>query len=292
MVRLCIRHETLYAYERPVRFSTHRLLVRPRDSHATRVVDAHLTLSPRGETRWLYDALANSVCLYTPQGESRALSIVSDLTIERFPASLMRRDVSDPQTVTPIVYAPADRLVLAPFTEPVTDDADGKLLAWLREQIGSLNEPALDFLFRLNRSIHADFEYLARDQGAAQEPSHTVAVGSGTCRDFAWLLVESLRRLGYAARFVTGYLYSPEQAAVRGAGATHAWCEAFLPELGWTELDPTNALAESPDLIPVAVTRTPAEAAPVSGAIYGDGGPSELTVHVDVRPAQSIPAAA
>jgi transglutaminase-like putative cysteine protease len=292
MVRLCIRHETLYAYERPVRFSTHRLLVRPRDSHAIRVLDAHLTLSPPGETRWLYDAMANSVCCFTPQGEARRLSIVSDLTIERFPASLMRRDVADPQTVTPIVYSPADRAILAPFSEPVTEDADGKLLTWLRDQVGSPREPALDFLLRLNRTIHADFEYRARDQGAAQEPSHTVAVGSGTCRDFAWLLVEALRRLGYAARFVTGYLYSSDLTAVRGAGATHAWCEVFLPELGWTELDPTNALAESPDLIPVAVTRTPAEAAPVSGSIYGDGGQSELTVHVDVRPAQSIPAAA
>ena len=79
---------------------------------------------------------------------------------------------------------------------------------------------------------------------------------------------------------------------MRGAGATHAWCEVFLPELGWTEFDPTNALAESADLIPVAVTRTPTEAAPVSGAIYGDGGETTLTVHVDVRPDQSIPAAA
>ena len=294
MVRLCIRHETLYTYERPVRFSTHRLLVRPRDSHATRVVDAHLTLSPKGEVRWLYDALANSVCCFTPQGESRSLSIVSDLPIARFPASLMRRAVADPQTVTPIVYAPADRLVLAPFTEPVTDDADGKLLAWLRAQVGNRQEPALDLLLRLNRTIRAEFEYLARDQGAAQEPRHTVAIRSGTCRDFAWLMVEALRRLGYATRFVTGYIYSPKTAVtgVRGAGATHAWCEVFLPELGWTEFDPTNALAESPDLIPVAVTRTPTEAAPVSGAIYGDGGQATLTVHVDVRRAETIPAAA
>ena len=80
MARLSIRHETLYAYERPVRFSTHRLLVRPRDSHAIRVLQAHLTLSPPGETRWLYDALGNSVCSFTPQGESTALSIVSEST--------------------------------------------------------------------------------------------------------------------------------------------------------------------------------------------------------------------
>jgi YD repeat-containing protein len=292
MARLCIRHETLYTYERPVRFAAHRLLVRPRDSHATRVVDAHLTLSPPGETRWMYDALGNSVCWFTPNGEARSLSIVSDLTIERFPAPLLRRDIADPQTVTPIVYSPSDRAILAPFSEPVSDDADGRLLAWLREQIGSPKEPALDFLLRLNRTIHTSFDYIVRDRGAAQEPGHTVTMGSGTCRDFAWLMVEALRRLGYAARFVTGYLYSPKSSAVRGAGATHAWCEVFLPELGWTEFDPTNALAESPDLIPVAMTRTPGDAAPVSGAIYGDAGQSELTVHVDVRPAQSIPAAA
>lgn len=292
MARLSIRHETLYTYERPVRFAPHRLMVRPRDSHAIRVVEAMLTVSPPGETRWLYDALGNSVCSFTPQGESKALSIVSDLVIERYPAPISGLEVADPQTATPIVYAAADRAVLAPFTEPVSEDADGRLLKWLRGRMGSPHEPALDFLLRLNRAIHDEFEYQARDLGAAQEPSHTVQVGSGTCRDFAWLMVEALRRLGYAARFVTGYLYSPGHGDVRGAGATHAWCEVFLPDLGWTEFDPTNALAESEDLIPVAIARTPAEAAPVAGAIYGDGGGSELTVRVDVRPAGALSAAA
>ena len=292
MPRLSIRHETLYAYERPVRFSAHRLLVRPRDSHAIRVVDAHLTLSPPGATRWMYDALGNSVCWFTPMRDATTLSIVSDLTIERFPAQLVRTQVADPQTATPIVYTPADRSVLASFIAPVSEDPNGVLLTWLRSQIGSPFEPALDFLIRLNRTIHDSFEYCARNQGDAQHPSETVRIGSGTCRDFAWLMVEALRRLGYAARFVTGYLYSPAHSGVRGAGATHAWCEVFLPELGWTEFDPTNALVESADLIPVAVTRTPQEAAPVSGSIFGDGGYSSLTVHVDVRPAQSLPAAA
>jgi transglutaminase-like putative cysteine protease len=293
MVRLRIRHETLYTYERPVRFAVHRLMVRPRDSHAIRMVDAALTVSPPGETRWLYDALGNSVCCFSPSGESMALSIVSELTIERYPARLDLIQVDDPQTVTPIVYTPADRALLAAFVEPVTEDADGVLLHWLRRQIGRSDEPALDFLLRLNRTIHDEFEYGAREHGAAQDPAHTINLRSGTCRDFAWLMVEGLRRLGYAARFVTGYLYSPKESAkMRGAGATHAWCEVFLPQLGWTEFDPTNALAESPDLIPVAVARTPAEAAPVSGSIYGDGGKSNLTVHVDVRPADSLQAAA
>jgi transglutaminase-like putative cysteine protease len=292
MPRLSIRHETLYAYEKPVSFAQHRLLLRPRDSHAIRVADAVLTVSPPGEVRWVFDALGNSVCCFTPGGESASLSIVSELVIERFPAQLSDMHIEDPQTATPIVYATADRAVLAPFVDPVTEDADGHLLKWLRDQVGSPHEPALEFLLRLNQHIHDSFSYQARDLGAAQDPAHTVRTGSGTCRDFAWLMVEALRRLGYASRFVTGYLYSPGQDGLRGAGATHAWCEVFLPDLGWTEFDPTNALAESPDLIPVAVARTPLEAAPVSGSIYGDPGEATLTVHVDVRAHESLSAAA
>lgn len=292
MTRLRIRHETFYTYERPVTFATHRLLVRPRDSHAIRVMEALLTVSPPGDTRWIYDALGNSVCCFTPQGPSTTLSITSELMIERYPADLADLRVEDPQTASPIVYAPVDRAVLAPFLEPATEDSDGALLRWLRDHIGGAHEPALEFLLRLNQTIHDQFAYQPRDLGAAQEPSQTVKLGAGTCRDFAWLMVEALRRLGYAARFVTGYLYSPGHGDIRGAGATHAWCEVFLPDLGWTEFDPTNALAESGDLIPVAVARTPQEAAPISGSIFGDPGATNLSVHVDVRPAESLQAAA
>ena len=292
MTRLRIRHETFYSYDRPVSFAAHRLLLRPRDSHAIRVMDAVLTVSPPGETRWMYDALGNSVCCFTPGGESTALSITSELVIERYPADLADQQIKDPQTASPIVYTTPDRAVLTPFIDPATEDAGGDLLRWLRDQVGSPREPALEFILRLNQTIHDSFAYQARDLGAAQEPSHTVKLGAGTCRDFAWLMVESLRRLGYAARFVTGYLYSPGTGDIRGAGATHAWCEVFLPELGWTEFDPTNALAESGDLIPVAVARTPLEATPISGSIYGDPGDMRMTVHVDVRPADSLQAAA
>nr|WP_276608534.1 transglutaminase family protein [Caulobacter sp. SLTY] len=156
--------------------------------------------------------------------------------------------------------------------------------------MGPADEPALDFLLRLNRTIDG-FGYRARYEEGVQSPAETLSAGSGTCRDFAWLMVEVLRRAGYAARFVTGYLHSPA-ATLRGAGATHAWCEVFLPDLGWTEFDPTNGLAESPDLIPVAVSRTPREASPVSGALIGDPGQSELIVNVTVSAADNLAAAA
>ena len=119
-----------------------------------------------------------------------------------------------------------------------------------------------------------------RRRGGTQSPAETVRLQTGTCRDFAWLMIESVRRLGFAARFATGYLYSPH-VTVRGAGATHAWCEVFLPDLGWMEFDPTNALVESSSLIRVATTRTWQESDPMNGTIIGNAD-CILSVAVDV----------
>lgn len=286
MTRLTILHETRYDYDRPVQFGLHRLLIRPRDSHSLRVVNASLQVTPPGEIRWIYDALANCVCLFQPRGQSTSLSITSRLVIERFPARLTDVIVSDPRTAVPVVYDREDRTAVSPFMEPATDDADAALLTWVRSLVERTEEPALDFVLRVNKAIHQQFSYQARGAEGCQSPGQTLAWRSGTCRDFAWLMVEALRRLGFAARFVTGYLYSPAldvggASSLRGAGATHAWCEVFLPGLGWLEFDPTNGLAESADLIPIAVTRTPAQAAPISGTLEGFAN-ATMTVRVEV----------
>lgn len=288
MTRLIINHETMYEYEKPVAFGQHRLLLRPRDSHAIRVEEASLIVSPQGYTRWVFDALGNCVCLFQPEGECASLTITSRLVIDRFPAPLAYLRPEDPQTAMPIAYPVEDRLTLSPFITPVLEDPDGVVFRWVAGHLKRNDEPALDFLLRLNSFIHEQFEYRARYEEGVQTPAETLRLGSGTCRDFAWLMVEALRWLGYAAMFVTGYVNS---GAIRGAGATHAWCEVFLPDLGWLEFDPTNGIAESHDLIRVAVSRRPQEAAPVSGAIIGDPGQSRLSVRVDVAQ-QSIAAAA
>lgn len=282
MGRLRILHETRYYYERPVRFGPQRLMIRPRDSHALRIVEASLRLYPPGETRWSYDANGNCVCFFEPTGKSDAMRVASELVIDRYPAPLAPQRVGNPDTMTPIVYSREDRTTLEPFIAPVTDDPDAVLLRWLRDIRAHRDEPALAFLLRINELIHSQFEYCNRYEEGVQTPVETLQKRSGACRDLAWLMVEGLRRLGYAALFATGYIHSPG-AEIRGAGATHAWCEVFLPDLGWLEFDPTNGLAESPDLIRVAATRTPAQALPVSGAIIGDPGTSRLHVSVDVR---------
>lgn len=289
MTRLSIRHETIYRYGQPVGFGPQRLMVRPRDSHADRLVDASLELSQPGYTRWMYDALGNCICWYHPKGRSDELRIVSNLVIERFPAPLP--SLADPHTAVPIVYSTADRTVLEPFIVPATEP-DPAVRTWMRDHMSGPDEPALAYLTRLTRAIHGQFRYGERDEAGTQIPGITISTGTGSCRDFAWLMIEVLRRLGYAARFVTGYLYSPQldrpdagrpdsNPGHLGAGSTHAWCEVFLPVFGWMEFDPTNGLAESPDLIRVASTRTPEP--PIAGAIVGDPRSCEMSVKVEVR---------
>ena len=214
MSRLNIRHETKYFYDYPVSFGPWRLMVRPTDSHALRVVDARLELSPPGNTQWAYDAYGNSVCVFQPQGESNVLSVVNYLVIDRFPNPLWLPPRDDPSSTMPIVYDAMDRAVLQPFITPATNDHEPIFEDWLKTypQNGEL---ALNVLRQINIDIKQRFSYGARDEEGVQSPTETLKLGTGTCRDFAWLMIESVRRLGFAARFVTGYLFSPGQCRRR-----------------------------------------------------------------------------
>ncbi len=284
MPRLKIRHESVYAYPEPVRFGRWRLLTRPLDTHATRLIEASLE-TPPARIEWSYDAYGNCVCHLTPLAEATELRVVNTLVVERYPAPLVSVRADGQPASALVLYSKPDRAILEPFIAPATDDKGGAYAAWLQRLMGSPTEPALDLLTRMNDAIHNQFDYCARDAPGTQSPAETLASNSGTCRDFAWLLIESARRLGFAARFATGYLHSPGMT-VRGAGATHAWCEVFLPDLGWMEFDPTNGLVESSCLIRVATTRTWLEADPMNGSALSvaDGAPSPvtLTVAVDV----------
>jgi transglutaminase-like putative cysteine protease len=279
MARLRIRHESVYTYSAPVRFGRWRLLVRPIDTHANRLIEATLE-APPSQIKWTNDAYGNSVCFLTPNAESAELRVVNNLVVDRYPAPLAQVSVDDPCSATPIVYHLSDRAALTPFIGPTTDDDDKRYRDWLQTQLPLPGEPAVAYLTRLTKAIQADFEYAVRWEEGTQSPAETVGRMGGTCRDFAWLMIESVRRLGFAARFATGYLYSPG-VTVRGAGSTHAWCEVFLPDLGWIEFDPTNGLVESEALIRVAATQTWREADPMNGPVFGDAA-CQVNVGVDV----------
>jgi YD repeat-containing protein len=284
-MRLAITHATRYDYDREVTFGDWRLMLRPTDSHALRVVSAELHFSPEGATRWAYDAFGNSICFLSPAAAATSLAVTSRLIVDRYPSPLDSQ-FNDPSSALPILYDTADLVALGPLIRPATEDKDNVLRDWIRLQMPD-NGSALEMLQRLNQSIHDQLTYQLRIEEGVQSPQETLLNKSGACRDYAWLMIEAVRRLGFAARFASGYV-APHGGETIGGGATHAWCEVFLPSLGWIEFDPTNALTESPDLIRIASTRTPEEASPMRGSIFGEAV-ATLTVSVNVEPVPAEP---
>jgi transglutaminase-like putative cysteine protease len=174
----------------------------------------------------------------------------------------------------PFAYVPADLPDV--YGSMLRGYPDPKRLvdAWCRRFLQNLPKvDAMGALAAMTRSIHNEMTYVSRRSGRPQSPSETLAVGTGTCRDFAVLMMEGVRSLGLAARFVSGYLHVPPRseghAKHKGGGNTHAWVRVFLPNGGWVEFDPTNGLIGNRDLIRVAVVRDPAQALPLSGTWEG-----------------------
>jgi transglutaminase-like putative cysteine protease len=142
-----------------------------------------------------------------------------------------------------------------------------------------------ELLAAMTYAIRQNLTYVAREESGVQDPVRTLKLASGSCRDFAVLMMEAVRSLGLAAHFVSGYLYVPEDRLDGGigGGATHAWLRVYLPGAGWVEFDPTNGIVGSRNLIRVAVVRDPRQAVPVSGT--WTGFPSDslgMTVEVEV----------
>jgi transglutaminase-like putative cysteine protease len=136
----------------------------------------------------------------------------------------------------------------------------------------------------MTHAIKQEFRYRARYEEGTQTAAQTLALNSGTCRDFAVLMMEALRSFGLATRFVTGYLYDDSSGTTRGGGSTHAWCSVYLPGAGWVEYDPTNGLVAGANLIRVGVTREAGQALPISGGFIGNADdPTGLHVDVSVR---------
>jgi transglutaminase-like putative cysteine protease len=153
-------------------------------------------------------------------------------------------------------------------------DPEGAVTAWARQFLDPAETTnTQELLGRMTRAIKDRFRYEERAILGTRTPVETLRLGSGTCRDFALLMIEAVRSLGLAARFVTGYLYDPAVdgagPGLSGAGSTHAWVQVYLPGAGWVEFDPTNGLVGGPHLIRVGVARDPRQAIPLEGSYQG-----------------------
>ncbi|MCC6919329.1 MAG: transglutaminase family protein [Alphaproteobacteria bacterium] len=273
MSRYAIHHRTHYRYARAVELGVHRLMVRPKDSHDLRLEDATLTLSPHADVRWSHDVFGNSVAKVTFATATDELLIESRLEVSRYSLGDSAIEIDDTACLYPFVYAPDDRINLGPFLTCNYGHCATAVMAWAQSYVAQ-GMQTLDLLRTLNAAIRSDFAYFARPMAGVQAPSETLALRSGTCRDFATLFIEAARALGIGARFVTGYLYDPaldkgDNQGMVGAGATHAWAEVYLPGPGWVEFDPTNALIESPSLLRVGVSTDAEHAVPINGSYMG-----------------------
>ncbi len=280
---ISISHVTRYSYDRPVAFGPHRLLVRPRDGHDMRVLEAHLVISPAAKLHWQFDVFGNSVAHAIFTESSDNLEIRSDLLIKRY-AGYSERDVSaHPPSLMPMEYRVDNATDLAPYIPMRFPEERAGLSEWLSVSFCERPPEVLNFLSALSATIHRAFSYSRREQRGTQSALTTIAKGTGTCRDFAFLFMECARLFGFAARFVTGYLHVREddEADVKGGGSTHAWAEVYVPREGWVEFDPTNLIESSQALIRIAVTRTPEQATPISGT-YDNGQAQFLGMSVSV----------
>ncbi len=283
-----ITHTTHYRYAQPVTLGEHRVLFRPRDSHDLRVLATDMQVFPEPlDIRLIQDAYSNSVALVQPQSPATELKVVCSFSVEHTGTRALALPLRPRAQSYPFNYSDEEQLVLAHYLRPYYDDPQGVLLDWATQFVR--NDGATDtrqLLVDMTGFIRNSMLYLARFDPGVQTPYETLQRQSGTCRDFATLMIEAIRHLGYAARFVSGYLYTPwldgGPDEVVGVGATHAWVQVYLPGAGWIPFDPTNNLIGGTDLIRVGVARHASLASPVSGS--WNGFPSDnLGELVDVQ---------
>ena len=272
-------------------------MLRPRDSHDLRLLNTALTLAPKAKVRWYHDVFSNSVMIATFESDSDELRIDSRIRLAHYGNPAPERLLEPFAETYPFCY-PSDQIAdLSRTIERHYHDPKHLVDRWAKEFLrGRGSVGTTDLLLEITQRIRRDFAYAERTAHGTQSPVETLESRSGSCRDFALLMMETVRSLGLAARFVSGYLYDPALdgagPATIGAGATHAWVQVFLPGAGWVEYDPTNGSVGGNNLIRVAVARDPSQAVPLQGTYTG--APEDfvsMDVEVVVRadaPEQSV----
>jgi transglutaminase-like putative cysteine protease len=278
MKRYKIIHRTYYNYTERVSLGAHHLLLRPREDHELRIESFSLQVTPDAKIYWHRDVEGNSVAIANFSNPTQQLTIESEVVIQQYNESPLDFLVADYAINYPFSYHESDQFLLSPYR--VLPDENTRILLnnWIFDvwQTGEAVQ-TYTLLQRLTATIHNTLEYKVREEPGVQSAEETLSLGSGSCRDFALLFMEAVKCLGFAARFVSGYLHAPLMS--NQVGSTHAWAEVYLPGGGWKGFDPTIGDIVGTDHIPVAVSRLAEAVPPISGS-YAGAAESKMDVGV------------
>lgn len=303
MTILHVRHITAYTYKRPVGFGEHRILFRPREGYDQQLLQSSISISPEpSEFFWVHDVFNNSVAVARFEAKATELRFEAAFTVEQTVQKLPQFRTRRRALTWPFEYHADDVPDLEPSQRRHYPDEKGEVEKWARRFVKPEGKTQTGhLLMTMTMAIKESFTYSRRTDPGTQPPIVTLNTRTGTCRDFALLMMEAARALGFAARFVTGYVYVPSRgrSANLGGGSTHAWVQIYLPGAGWVEFDPTNGIIGTRDLIRVGIARDPRQAIPLYGT-YSGGRDDWLGMSVQVNvtsdepaePSIDIPAAA
>ena len=294
-IHVALNHVTHYRYDRRVGLSPQIVRLRPAPHCRTHILSYSLKVEPEGHfINWQQDAFANYLARLVFPEKTTEFKVTVDVVAEMSVYNPFDFFLEPGAQDFPFAYDPEVALELQPYL--VTEAPTPAFAAFLAS-IDRKPLRTIDFLVGLNQRLQNDIRYLIRMEPGVQSPEQTLTLASGSCRDSGWLLVQTLRHLGLAARFVSGYLIQlkPDVKALDGPSGTevdftdlHAWCEVFLPGAGWIGLDPTSGLLAGEGHIPLAATPDPSGAAPITGytdecEVEFDFGMSVTRIHEDPR---------
>ena len=266
MKRIRITHKTEYHYHTPVRFGPHEAMLRPREGHDVHIESSLLMVEPKADVRWLRDIYGNSITVLSFAEPARKLSLFSEVNVDHYDDNPLDFVIAPSGRSYPFQYASNEQVELIPYRLPSYPYDGPGVQSWLSD----LYSPGqvmstFELLSKLNTRIYESFKYARREEAGVQLPCQTITLGTGSCRDYAVLMMEAARHWGFGARFVTGYI-------MMGAGqhgATHAWTEIYIPGAGWRGFDPTNNKFAGSEHVSVAVAREHEKASPLSGTWEG-----------------------
>ncbi|MDP9033371.1 MAG: transglutaminase family protein [Myxococcota bacterium] len=275
-IRVALQHVSEYQYDRPITASPHVVRLRPAPHCRTPIVAYSLRVQPESHfVNWQQDPFGNYEARLVFQKPARELTFVVDLVAEMTVVNPFDFFLEKDAEHFPVTYAPSLKRDLTPYLQTASYGPKfGEFVEQARSQLARAGRRIVDVLVDLNQRVQRSVHYDIRIEPGVFLPEETLARGHGSCRDFAWLLVQTLRQLGLAARFVSGYsiqLRADERPIEGPAGVEndsadlHAWAEVFLPGAGWVGLDPTSGLLAGEGHIPLACTPDPETAAPISG---------------------------